>query len=81
MTKTLELRNWYEEYKKEKIKIGINEGNFSQEHTVYCPHCGIEQMDWWESISNKIEEWEELDCDKCEKTFKVKKEIVYSTKR
>jgi DNA-directed RNA polymerase subunit RPC12/RpoP len=76
---TEEFDKWLEDKRAEKIKAGIENGSFTEEAIIYCPYCGASQIDAWESVPAEQETWGTYECERCEKPFKLKYEIVYST--
>jgi hypothetical protein len=68
----------YNENLKKRI---IEEGESNQECTAYCPHCGEERDDFYELLLERVDEWSEITCYKCEKDFFICWQAVYSTKK
>jgi hypothetical protein len=70
-----------EDVKKRKVEVGLKHGWFVHEYEVFCPHCGTEQYDGYEHAPEEYDSWGETQCESCSKSFKVKKETLYSTEK
>ena len=75
------MSNFWEEREKRKIEVGVREGHFIHEPVVYCPHCGFEQQDYWESVPAAESGYEPMNCEKCQEEFFVEAVIMYNSRK
>lgn len=76
------MSEWFENYKKEKVNSILKRGESFHELDLFCPYCGHEHEDIWESFDlTPNGEENEGECNKCEKTFFYKVELTFSTRK
>jgi len=68
-----------EDIRKRKIESILRNREYFFEHDLLCPYCGREQEDLWGcNLGYPNGEEEEFQCQKCERHFAFKMDIVFS---
>lgn len=76
------LHQLMEKHKEHKTKTILSRGKTFRESEIICPHCAeIMSHDFWDKVPEYQEIFETVECEKCEKEFKLKWDYSFSTKK
>ena len=76
------MSDWYENFKKDKTISIRASGKYYQECYLYCPHCGYEQEEIWDSFDlTPNGEESEGECQSCNKKFIYIVELCFSASK
>lgn len=76
------MSEWYENFKKEKVKRIVNRGESHHEMDLYCPYCGYKEEEIWENF-DLTPNGEEVEgqCNSCERYFFYSVDLSFSTRK
>ena len=76
------MSEWFENFKKEKVKNIVNRGESHHEMYLHCPYCGYEQEEIWDGFDlTPNGEENEGECQSCNRYFFYSVDLSFSTRK